>query len=420
MTVEVLLMNRTAVAMAADSAVTITSDQPPYQISQAGIVKTFVLDGRTPSGMMIFSSAEFCGCPWSTVVDHMRGQGLGGEPTLADTVAGFMARLNALCNSDLVEAGEGVMTFRIFAVQTVADFQRLAAQIADARPSLATEAILDEALGQLEHEVGQEAAWVEGKLTYVPRERIGEETRRLKAIIDDNLDPIIELAVSALFDGLEIKPAQRLRLAGAIRTGLLTTWMPSGARYTGVVIAGFGADEVSPAYIELHVMGLIGDLLKYRIGDAARVGRDNPVVVRSFAQNGAVDRFLYGADEEFTAEAFRRVSILTMGEVERLRTDAGKAGDADFWGEVDRAVMQSALLGLYSTRLSWREAIEASFDQKVRTASVGPLGNLAGQLLSLPLIESEMMGNMTVARPFSILRLSKAGAVLSHPTEPGR
>jgi hypothetical protein len=80
--------------------------------------------------------------------------------------------------------------------------------------------------------------------------------------------------------------------------------------------------------------------------------------------------------------------------------------------------MQSALLGLHSTRLSWREAIEASFDQKVRTASVGPLGDLAGQLLTLPLTESEMMGNMTVARPFSILRLSKAGAVLSHPTEP--
>ena len=156
------------------------------------------------------------------------------------------------------------------------------------------------------------------------------------------------------------------------------------------------------------------------LSSAARVGRDNPGVVRSFAQNGAVDRFLYGADEEFTGEAFRRVSILTMGEIERLRTDAGKSGDADFWGEVDRAVMQSALLGLYSTRLSWREAIEASFDQKVRTASVGPLGDLAGQLLSLPLIESEMMGNMTVARPFSILRLSKAGATLTHPTEPGR
>ncbi|WGM39439.1 hypothetical protein [Caulobacter sp. NIBR1757] len=418
MTVEVLLMNRTAVAMAADSAVTITSDQPPYQISQTGVVKTFVLSGRTPSGMMIFASAEFCGCPWSTVVDHMRGQGLGGEATLADTVAGFMSRLNGLCNSDLVEAGDGVMTFRIFAVQAIADFRRAADQIGEAHPSLRPDEVLTEAVGQLEHEVGTEAAWVDGELSYVQRERIGTETPRLKAIIDDNLDNIVGLALDAFFEGQVIGPDVRLRLAAAVRTGLITSWMPSGARYTGVVIAGFGADEVSPAYIELHVMGLIGDLLKYRIADAERVGRDNPVVVRSFAQNGAVDRFLYGADEEFTGEAFRRVAILTMSEIERLKTAAGKTGDAEFWGQVDQAVMQSALLGLYSTRLSWREAIEASFDQKVRTASVGPLGDLAGQLLSLPLTESEMMGNMTVARPFSILRLSKAGAVLSHPTEP--
>lgn len=420
MTVEVLLMNRTAVAMAADSAVTITSDQPPYQISQAGVVKTFVLNARTPSGMMIFSSAEFCGCPWSTVVDRLRADGLGGEATLADTVSSFMSRLNALCDSDLVEAGEGVMTFRIFAVQAISDFRRTVDKIAGAHPSLSADHVLSEALDQLEHEVGQEAAWLDGDLTYAPRERIGTETPRLKAIIDGNLDNIVGLALDAFFEGQVIGPDIRVRLASAVREGLLTNWMPTGARYTGVVIAGFGAEEVSPAYIELHVMGLIGDLLKYRIGDAARVGRDNPVVVRSFAQNGAVDRFLYGADEEFTAEAFRRVAILTMGEIERLKTAANKTGDADFWGEVDQAVMQSALLGLYSTRLSWREAIEASFDQKVRTASVGPLGDLAGQLLSLPLTESEMMGNMTVARPFSILRLSKAGAVLTHPTEPGR
>jgi hypothetical protein len=118
------------------------------------VVKTFVLDGRTPTGMMIFSAAEFGGCPWSTVVDHMRSAGLGGEATLADTVASFMARLNALCDSDMVEAGDGVMTFRIFAVQAVADFWRTVDKITDAHPSMTPEAVLVEALSQLEHEVG--------------------------------------------------------------------------------------------------------------------------------------------------------------------------------------------------------------------------------------------------------------------------
>ncbi|MBX3479124.1 MAG: hypothetical protein KF842_01900 [Caulobacter sp.] len=420
MTVEVLLMNRTAVAMAADSAVTITSDQPPYHITQTGISKAFVLDGTSGSGLMIFANAEFCGCPWDTVIEHCRRNGLGGQPTLAATASLFLSQINSLCDSDLIASGDGVIPFRIFVFQTVADFHRGVEQITGARPTLTPAEAFEEALADLAHEVSNEPAWVDDAVSFVPRERIGQETPRLKAIIDENLEPIINLSVDALFGEGTVSQEIRARLGAIAREGLLTNWMPNGARYTGVVIAGFGADEISPAYIEMHVMGLIGDLLKYRIADAARVGRDNPVIVRSFAQNGAVDRFLYGADEEFTAEAFRRVVILSLTEMERVRRAAEHKGDAEFWGEIDRAVMHSAYLGLYSTRLAWREAIEDSFGQKVRAASVGPLGDLAGQLLSLPITESEMVGNTSVARPFSVLRLSRAGAVLTHPTEPGR
>jgi hypothetical protein len=418
-TVEVLLMNRTAVAMAADSAVTISSDQPPYQITQTGISKAFILDAASASGLMIFSAAEFCGCPWDTVIEHCRRRGLGGQATLAETANLFVNQLTSLCDSDLVETGEGGRALRMFVFHTIADFHRSVEQISGARPSLKTAEAHEEALAQLIHDVSLEPAWVDGAVAYVERDRIGMETPRLKRVIDEHLEPILDLSIDALFGAGAISKELRQRLAALIREGLLTTWMPTGAGYTGVVIAGFGADEISPAYIELHIGALIGDLLKYRVADAARVGRETPVVVRSFAQNGAIDRFLYGADEEFTAEAFRRVAILTMTEVERVRLAHDQKADSELWSEIDRAVMHSALLGLHSTRTSWREEIENRFDQKVRTASVGPLGDLAGQLLSLPVTESEMLGNATVARPFSVLRLSKAGAVLTHPRDPG-
>jgi len=405
--------------MAADSAVTISSEQPPYQITQTGISKAFILDAASASGLMIFSAAEFCGCPWDTVIEHCRRKGLGGQATLAETANMFVSQLTNLCDSDLVEAGDGARAFRMFVFHTIGDFYRIVDQISEAKPSLKAAEAHEEGLAQLADDISREPAWVDGAVAYVERDRIGAETPRLKRIVDDHIDPILDLSLEAWFGNGAISKDIRQTLTALVREGLLTTWMPSAAGYTGVVIAGFGADEISPAYIELHICALIGDLLKYRVADAARVGREAPVVVRSFAQNGAIDRFLYGADEEFTAEAFRQVAIRTMSEIERVRIAKDHKADADLWSEIDRAVIQSALLGLHSTRNAWREAIEDRFDQKVRTASVGPLGDLAGQLLSLPITESEMLGNATVARPFSILRLSKAGAVLTHPRDPG-
>ena len=149
------------------------------------------------------------------------------------------------------------------------------------------------------------------------------------------------------------------------------------------------------------------------------MGPDNPVIIRSFAQNGAVDRFLYGADEEFVGSALRRTYAYAKFGIADAAAQAklDPVAAAELWNLVDEAIFRASLFGLWAARDAWRDEIEASFDQKVRTASVEPLGALAAQLLGLPLLESDMIGNATVSRPFSILRLSKAGAALTSQTE---
>ena len=69
-TAEVAVLNKSAVALAADSAVTIVVDGVPksYQAD-----KLFALTESEPVGVMFFGNAEFMGVPWETLV-HMYRQ----------------------------------------------------------------------------------------------------------------------------------------------------------------------------------------------------------------------------------------------------------------------------------------------------------------------------------------------------------
>jgi len=70
MTTEIAIMNRTAVALAADSAVTIqTGDgQKVYN----SVNKLFTLSKYHPIGIMIYGSAELMRVPWETIIKVYR------------------------------------------------------------------------------------------------------------------------------------------------------------------------------------------------------------------------------------------------------------------------------------------------------------------------------------------------------------
>ena len=84
MTSEVVLMNRQAVAMAADSAVTISGDR--YLKTYNSVDKLFPLVDGQPIAVMIYNNAEIMSTPWETVISLYREQARGRS---LDTVAAY-------------------------------------------------------------------------------------------------------------------------------------------------------------------------------------------------------------------------------------------------------------------------------------------------------------------------------------------
>jgi hypothetical protein len=77
-TAQIAIMNKSAIAMASDSAVTITARSDNTSKIYNTINKLFTLSKFAPVGVMIFGNSEFLKTPWETIVKLYR-QRLGSD-----------------------------------------------------------------------------------------------------------------------------------------------------------------------------------------------------------------------------------------------------------------------------------------------------------------------------------------------------
>jgi hypothetical protein len=71
MTAEIAIMNKEAVALAADSAVTVRQDKGTKIFSTN---KIFTLSNFRPIGVMVFGLSSFMDIPWETIIKSYRHQ----------------------------------------------------------------------------------------------------------------------------------------------------------------------------------------------------------------------------------------------------------------------------------------------------------------------------------------------------------
>src|SRR5215467_14096566 len=103
MTAEIAILNRNAVAMAADSAVTL--QLPGGQKIYNTVNKLFMLSKYRPVGVMVYGAGEFMRIPWETIIKMYRADLYNKrfeelEAYAADFI-NFFQRENILFPSDL-------------------------------------------------------------------------------------------------------------------------------------------------------------------------------------------------------------------------------------------------------------------------------------------------------------------------------
>lgn len=284
MTAEITVMNKSAVALAADSAVTLGS--PGNGKIYDTVNKVFSLSKFHPVGIMIYGNAEFMRIPWETIIKMYREE-LGKEsfPTIQKYSSEFLKWIlqGKFCSDEQQKDNVSSILSSMF--------------------SHAYDNYRNELFRTIEKD---------GKISTQKKRRIldgilNNYLRFLNARKDSNVsgNNFIKNYEEQFNKTLRIFRELGLTksLTNKFRTyaKLLLTKDYLSPRSSGVVITGFGDDEIFPSFVESQIDGVINGELKLKEINNVDMARSKPdAFLIPSAQRDMVDRFMQGVDEEYS------------------------------------------------------------------------------------------------------------------------
>lgn len=301
MTSEVIVMNSLGVALAADSAATVTSARGRKVFNSAD--KLFMLSQRQPVGVMIYENASLLGVPWEAILKVFRRR-LGSTefPRLED----YARELIRFLNEDRILApGDAQDFYYQRAVEKL--FHGLAKkQEGRLKKAYAEGQNPDEAEVAREVILAARDEWRNGPDTDCFDPQIGS---RLASRFSGQVNEL-----SAKFFGGPPPLDRDSVLALAELSNLIVGKQRiQKETMTGVVIAGFGCDEYFPTAQIIEIGEVFGDRLKFRVKDTRRITPENTSEVIAFAQSEMVNTFLHGINPTSNVLIVEQITDFIVG-----------------------------------------------------------------------------------------------------------
>jgi hypothetical protein len=342
-TAEIVIMNREAVALAADSAVSLMAgpgDMPQKIFTSAD--KIFPLTRDHAACIMIYNNAAFMGIPWQTLITIYRAT-LPDSPfdTLEEYAKHFI---------DFLTKEEGLIPesvqqrFFVDGVYRTFLFLRYLIQ-QNASAVLAEKGQISEDEIQ-----GVSAAIIDdifGKLSAAPYNPTLDDAYA-KELAEAYGEWIVK-AITEVFERIPLTPdlAQKLSLMAVLfYVKALEGFEPLERDFSGVVFAGFGQRDLFPAMRAFLVEGMIKKRLKHLEVERNQVGFENGAIIIPFAQREMVDIFMSGLDPRFTggflaslAKTFEEYPRVIIESIEKL-TDEEKRALKEKFGETSKEIVQ--------------------------------------------------------------------------------
>jgi uncharacterized protein YqgV (UPF0045/DUF77 family) len=347
MTAEIAIMNKSAVALAADSAVTITTAQG-QKIYNTN--KLFMLSKHHPVGVMIYNNAELLRMPWETIIKIYREQlGITSYGTLVEYGGDFIAFLTA--NVNIFPASEQEryfsLTIKRYLYQIKEDIDDKVKEITKTSKTI-TEGQLEDCIQASIKEYSDILHSLE-TLTHFPPDFLSETSIKY--------EESIEKVIKQVFEELPIPPEWQEQL----KLFCVTLFVKKFAdpNHSGIVIAGFGDSETFPSLVAFNIFGVVNNVVKYSIYQTIIVDPDNSAAIQPFAQDEMVRAFMTGIDptlkqtvkgyfsalfEMYPEEIVKLIPTLTKEEVEVLVEkikEAGRGLVAEFDDSLDRYLRQN-------------------------------------------------------------------------------
>lgn len=282
MTAEVAILNKSAVALAADSKVTVggAGSEKTYDT----VNKIFTLSKVHPIGVMIYGNAEFMEYPWETIIkdyrNGKRGQSKDYVEDWGSDLLRYVRALKPIRQSDRERNIQRILEAEFTYIEQQA---RIAAHMRGVPiASPAHHAIMIEML-DARIEEAQSAG------PFVGTKEGNNFINKYWKFIRKTVFEFFSLSAKTPLGDRAIECAIYVLFSRVFSTAS-----------SGIVVAGFGKKEMFPAVISYTADGYVGTRVKVSQGRKHAITLDTPSGVYAFAQYDIVHRFMEGIDPGYS------------------------------------------------------------------------------------------------------------------------
>lgn len=285
MTAEIAVFNKTAVALAADSAVTV-SGGGKHKIYN-GAEKLFALTKHHPVGLMVYGSGDLCSAPWELVIkSYRRSLNSNSFDRLEDYADDFFSFLQRSTNIITPGMREG----HLYQFLSESVFGMLLEAFSAKKP--------DEYWNKF-----NPSLFVKDLEEYCQEllSRLSD-TDFLDGFSADDIDDAFDFAasvtpriVSEKFPNVTIDqfPSSLLETVSHVFAAMICKQSDIGG-ISGIVIAGYGEEDYYPKVLSYDVCGFFKNKLR-KLTNNDKCSTDNDSGVTPFAQDEEVSAFMQGA-----------------------------------------------------------------------------------------------------------------------------
>ena len=398
MTAEVAIANKTAVALAADSAVSIG---PSADKIYSSALKLFQLVDRAPVGIMVSGAADFLGIPWETIIKTYRKErGIETFPNLVnyrDDFLEFVSSHEQLFPSELqIQYVERLITSYFMYLL------KLVRAEGDNRIKQG-DRVTENDLTDIVHDVvSKEQVRVskEGRLDGFTEDVV----RGIRRSTVRKINRIKERIFSALPHSKSTS-----RKITDLAFGILTRNDMRSMR-TGLVFAGFGNDEFLPRLYSVNVEIMVNDHIRCKKGIHYEADRKPVAAIIPFAQTDMVHTFMQGIHPSIDWNRYITVSTVMEKFVDRISTITEEY-NSQLAVSLRASFTECVQSILHEIKSEWQSQTDHRSTPIVMNVSVLPmdeLGAMAESLVNLTKFRLRVSPEReTVSGPIDVAVISK-------------
>lgn len=291
MTAEIGILNRQGVALAADSAVTLGLNGKQKVLNSAN--KLFNLIKGYPVGLMVYGNGDFLGVPWEVIIHEYRKSFT--SKTQYDTLLEYANDfLNKLSDTKYYSTdsyiGNTYRTLNFLIDPIIINTKNL---LCEKYPNIEIEPnkVLEIFLSLIKEEITKFE-----KLTFINN---FDQNDIDILLANPNLKQIVEACLKSKID-IELSDEIINKTSYLCALSHCKDYFNS---YTGVVVAGYGNNDLFPTLYEFYVEGIINSKLKYKLVKESKIYSEDlsakpTAEILPFAQQEMVHSVLTGIDPD--------------------------------------------------------------------------------------------------------------------------